>query len=181
MSNSYKIEIEISKNKLVRMVLGSIIFVILGIWYMTQTPSINFPIFNNKTIVFIIGLIGVIFFGFTTIYLIKKLFDKSPGIIITEDGIYDNSSAVSLGFIPWTDIIEIKTSKVFTESFVNIVLKNPQAYIDKYKYTLRRKYIRTNRKSYDSLITISANGLNINHSELKSLIEKSFADFRRAC
>jgi hypothetical protein len=58
------------------------------------------------------GLAGIIFFGFVGFYLLKKLFNKKPGLIISNSGIVDNSSGISVGFIPWSDIKEIKETMV---------------------------------------------------------------------
>lgn len=169
------VEIQINKKEHFKMLFGSLVFVILGIWYMTNPVSIEFLFFNNKTIIFIIGLLSVVFFGVNAIYLAKKLFDKSPGLIISSDGVFYNSSAVSVGFIPWTDIKEIKVTKVFTQSFINLVLKNPHKYIENHSRTLKGKLIKINKKTFNAPIAISANGLRINFTDLKLLIEQNFA------
>lgn len=179
MNKTEQIEIQLSKTKLTLMLLGSIMFVGLGTWFVIGPPKVNVTILNNPTLIFSVGLLSILFFGFVGFFIFKKLFDKSPGLIITDEGVYDNASSISAGFVPWTDIVEIKEVIVFNQSFVNLVVKNPQNYIDRQKNTFKKKSIQINFRSYGTVIGISANGLKIKHKELKDLLEEKFADFLR--
>ena len=179
MRETEQIEIQLSKSKLTLLFLGSIIFVGLGVWFVTHPPKENIPIFSNPTVLFIVGLAGILFFGLVGFFIFKKLFDKSPGLIISDEGVFDNSSGVSVGFVPWTDIVEIKETKVLNQTFINLVVKNPQDYIDRQKSVFKRKSIQINYKSYGTVIGISANGLKIKFKELKALLDERFADFNR--
>jgi len=179
MKETERIEIKLSKSKLTLLFLGSIIFVGLGVWYVISPPKVNISIFSNPTVVFIVGLACILFFGLMGFFIFKKLIDNSPGLIISDDGVFDNSSGVSVGFVPWTDILEIKETKVLNQTFINLVVKNPQDYIDRQKSAFKRKYIQVNYKSYGTVIGISANGLKIKFKELKALLIEKFADFNR--
>src|SRR5665647_1362036 len=108
MKGTERIEIQLSKSKLTLLSLGSIIFVGLGVWFVTNPPKESIPFFSNPTVLFIVGLASILFFGLVGFFIFKKLFDNSPGLIISAEGVFDNSSGVSAGFVPWTDIVEIK-------------------------------------------------------------------------
>ena len=179
MKETDRIEIQLSKSKLTLLFLGSVMFVVLGIWYVISPPKVNISIFANPTVVFVVGLSSILFFGLIGFFIFKKLFDNSPGLIISAEGVFDNSSSISAGFIPWTDIVEIKETKVFNQTFINLVVKNPQDYIDRQKSAFKRKSIQINYKSYGTVIGISANGLNIKFNELKALLDQRFANFNR--
>ena len=176
MKETEQIEIQLSKSKLTLLFLGSIMFVGLGGWFVISPPEVNILIFSNPTVVFIVGLASILFFGLVGIYLFKKLFDKSPGLIISAEGVFDNSTGVSVGFVPWTDIVEIKETKVFNQSFINLVVKNPQEYIDSPRIAFKRRLMQINYKSYGTVIGISTNGLKIKYKELKALLDERFAD-----
>jgi hypothetical protein len=179
MKETERIEIQLSKSKLTLLFLGSIMFVGLGAWYVISPPKVNISIFTNPTVVFIVGLVSILFFGLVGFFIFKKLFDKSPGLIITAEGVFDNSSGISAGFVPWTDIVEIKETKVVNQLFINLVVKNPQDYIDRQKSAFKRKSIQINYKSYGTVIGISTNGLKIKYKELKAILDSRFADFNR--
>lgn len=161
------------------MLLGSAVFVGLGIWFVVSPPKTNLPILNNPILFIIVGIASILFFGLTGFIAIKKLRDKSPGLIISDEGVTDNSSGVGVGFIPWSDIFEIKEKVVMNQPFINLIVKNPQDYISRQKSALKRKTMEVNYKTYKTVIGISANGLKCNFSELKSIMEKGFADYKR--
>jgi len=177
MKETERIEIQLSKTKLTLLFLGSIMFVATGAWYVINPPKVNISIFSNPTLVFIVGLASILFFGLVGFFIFKKLFDNAPGLIISTEGVFDNSSGVSVGFVPWTDIVEIKETKISNQKFINIVVKNPQEYIDKQKSAFKRKSLKVNYNSYGTVIGISANGLKIKYNDLKALFDKQFAEF----
>ena len=58
------------------------------------------------------------------IYLFKQIFSKEPLVEICDEYFYDNSSAISLGKIDWSEM-----ERVYIKGgFLNIKLKNPEPY-----------------------------------------------------
>lgn len=160
------------------MFLGSIIFVGLGIWFVTNPLKTDNLIPGSQTIFFIVGVANISFFGLVGFYILKRLGNKSLGLIISDEGVVDNSSGVSVGFIPWTDILEIKETKVVNQKFINLVVKNPQEYIDRQQSRVTRKAMQINHTSYGTVIGISAIGLKSDYKGLKALIEYKFAGYK---
>jgi hypothetical protein len=168
-----QIEIPLSKTKMTMTFLRSLIFVGLGLWMLTNPPKSNHWLFGNPTLIFIIGLASVIFFGLVAVTMFRKFSDKKPGLTISKQGITDNSSGVSAGLIPWADIQEIKISQVMSQKFLMFIVNNPQDYLDKVTNPLRRNAMKMNYKRYGSPISISSNALKTNFNDLhKLLIEK---------
>lgn len=178
MDTSKKIEIQLSKSKLILLLLGAAVFVGLGIWFVVNPPEIRNPVLGNPTTIFIVGLASIIFFGFAGFFILKKLGDKSPGLVISDEGVFDNTSAVSAGLVPWTDVLEIRETKVANQIFINLVVKNPQEYIDKQKSAFKRKLMQINYDTYGTVIGISANGLKCDYRELKAILDKTFSEFK---
>jgi hypothetical protein len=178
MDASKKIEIQLSKSKLTLLFSGSVVFVGLGIWFVIDPTKINNPIFGNPTTVFIVGLVSIVFFGLAGFFIFKKLGDKSPGLVISDEGVFDNTSAVSAGLVPWTDVLEIRETKIANQTFINLVVKNPQEYIDRQKSAFKRKVMQINYDTYGTVIGISANGLKCDYRELKATLDKTFSEFK---
>lgn len=173
MTEEQQIEIPLSKTKMMLSFLGSLIFVGLGLWFLIIPPKSNHWLFGIPTLVFIIGLASVIFFGLVAVIIFLKLSDKKPGLIINTNGITDNSSGVSAGLIPWTDIQEVKIAQVMNQKFLMFIVRNPQDYLNKVKNPLKRNAMKVNYKTYGSPISISSNALQTNFDDLyKLLIEK---------
>ena len=180
MQNNDHIEIALSKNKLFLMFLGCIAFVAIGIWFVIKQPVSDLPLLSNPTVVVIVGLASIGLFGLIGVLLVKKLGDNTPGLIISNKGITDNSSAMSNGFIPWDDIIEMKEIQIVNQRFINVVVKNPQDYIDRQKSAFKRKSLQLNFNQYGCVIGITPNGLKCNYKELKELLDNKLAEYKKA-
>ena len=168
-----KIEIQTSKVKLILMLFGSVLFSIGG-FLLAKNPE-NFTSFRHSNIEFIriSGITALCFFGLILIYIILKLFDKKPGLIIDDDGITDNSSGVSVGLILWKDIVSIHTEKIQSTKFLIIRVDNPEKYIAG-SYRFKKNLLRANMKMYGTPLSISSNGLKSNFNGLEELIKTEF-------
>lgn len=158
--------IPVSKGKLVKLLIFSIIFLVLGVWIVIARPEVRNAVLNNAVVKYgtaagsiVMGLAGMIFFTL-------KMFDKKPGLIIDSKGITDNASGVSAGFIPWEDIRQIYTTQVMSEKFVMIGVSNPEKYIDRQTKFLKRKAMTFNYKAYGSPISLTVSALKANHDSL---------------
>ncbi|MCS3797534.1 STM3941 family protein [Niastella sp. OAS944] len=178
MAENNDIEIPLSKTKLTKLLFFSILFLAGGAWMIIANPQVSNPIFNNAFVKalaaygsLIMGVFGIYFFS-------KKLFDKKPGLIINEQGIYDNSSAFRFGLVPWSDILQVYERTVQKQHFVTIGLVDPEKYISRETNIFKKKLLQVNLKSYGSPIHISTNGLKTNHKDLLNLINSCFEKYK---
>jgi len=178
MNTIEQIEIPLSKKKLTLMLAGSIAFVVTGFWFIIKRPVSSLPFLGSPIVVLITGLAAVSSFGVCAIFIIKKLTENTPGLIINDQGITDNSSGVAAGLILWKDILDIRRTTVFNQSFIVVILKNPEAYIARQPNPVKRQLMKMNYKTYDSPVNISSNGLICNFDELYNLLKKDFASAR---
>lgn len=178
MTQNGQIEIPLSNKKMTLILLGSIVFVVIGLWFLFNPPKIDNPIFGSPTLIIIAGLVSVIFFGLVAITIFRKLGNKRAGLIINRLGITDNSSGVSAGLIPWTDIREIKVSQVMNQKFLMFIVSNPQDYLDKVTNPLKRNAMKMNYKTYGSPISISSNALQANFDELQKLLVEKMNEYK---
>ena len=178
MSSIDQIEIPFSKTKMVLTLLGSLVFIGLGLWFVIDPPASNHRVFGNPTRVFTVGLVSMLFFGLVCVVVIRKLVDNRPGLIIHRQGIVDNTSGVSAGLIPWGDIEDIEISQVMNQKFIMIIVNNPEFYLNKVNNPLKKNAIKMNYLSYGSPISISSNSLQTNFNDLLSLLTKKMAEFK---
>ena len=86
-----------------------------------------------------LGLLGGFFSAAGSVYLFKHLFSEEPLIEICDEYFYDNSSAISLGRIAWSEM-----ERVYTKGgFLNVKLKDPAPYL-KNKNWLQIYMIKSN-------------------------------------
>ena len=171
-----KIEIPISKKKIILFLFAAVAFVVCGIWIASNPESFIPNIFkiNKPEIIRIGSIVGILFFAASGIYGIKKLFDKKVGLIIDSNGITDYSNASSIGLIKWNDIVEIRTMQVMSTKFILIDTANPQEYIGKAKNVLQSKLMKANMNIYETPLSITSNTLKYNFIELEKLIQTEF-------
>ena len=172
-----RIEIPISRVKLIFLFLGALAFVAIGLQFVVAPKTINNPVFD-PTMISIVGYVSILFFGLTAMFIFRKLFDKSPGLIIDTNGIFDNSSGFSVGQILWSDVEKISVTKINRKRLVSICLKNPQEFISRQENGFKRKLLQLNYKMSDSPLYITSNGLKISFDELLTILSEKFNLYR---
>lgn len=151
---------------------GSVVFVLIGLWLLISPPEISNPILGNKTVIFISGIAALLFFGTTAAISLKKIMQRIPGLIISKEGIYDNSSAITVGLIKWEDLVDIGVVEVQKQKLLMLYVQNPQEYIRSQKNAFKRTIMQINYKSYSTPISIGVHGLKCNFDELHSLLKQ---------
>ena len=166
-----EIKITLSKSKIILLLIGALLFVIVGA-YSVLVPekfaSVRFP----ENVVFISGLAGILFFGLCFVFISKKVFSQKPGLIINDEGIIDNSNATSVGLIEWEDITGMKVTGGNSSKVLIIMTSQPEKYIDRAKNIISKKAMKINYKMFGSPLSIISNSLKIKFSELESLISE---------
>jgi len=174
--NSMKtIEIPLSKTKIFLILALAVAGLIIGT-LSTITPDTFITImFRNPQTIRLGGIASVLFCSAAVIYGIRKLFDERIGLKVDENGITDNTNAVSVGLIDWTDITEIKTEQVRSIKFLLIFTSNPDKYLDRVG-ALQRKIMQANMLMYGTPLSISSNTLKYNFADLEKMILKYHKD-----
>ena len=164
-----KVEIPLSKAKILLLLIGSIAFVIAGILFIITPDTFISTIFRNRDLIIFVGIAGVVFFGAAGVYGARKFFDKSFGLTLDDNGITDNTNASSAGLIYWNDITEIKTKQVMSTKFLLIFIRNPDKYLERVS-GFKRKLMKGNMKMYGTPLSITSNTLKYNFKDLEKLI-----------
>jgi len=174
------IEIPLSKSKLTLMLVGCIAFVALGLWMFSYQPTSGDPPWMIRPLIVTASIAATVFFGFCGFLAIKKLNSPLPGLIINNEGITNYSSGLSAGPIPWKDILEVKTTSALSQSFILIMVSNPQEHIDRQPSAIKRKAMTVNYKTYGTPVCISANGLKSNFNDLYRLLTENLRQKKSA-
>jgi hypothetical protein len=169
--------IELSRAKLVRVALASCAFVALGVWLLSfdmaeiqRGRSFGF-LNNNPLLVYGVGLAAVVCFGGCGLYGLVKMFDKKPGLVLNSSGIVENASAVSAGFIPWSEVTGAGVREIQGQKMLMIGVRDPGKYIGR-GGALKRALNKANAKMGGSPVAISSVVLKIDFAELVSLFNR---------
>jgi hypothetical protein len=177
MNSSDENIIELSKKKIALAILGSSVFVAIGIWMLSLDEasiqsSRSFRLFwNNPMYVQGLGLLSIVCFGLLGLFFFKKLFDKKPGLIFSNSGIVDNASAAAAGFIPWSEVMGADIFEMAQQKMLIIKVRDPKKYVERGN-AVKRKLNQANYNMCGSPITISANALKVNFADLHTLFDE---------
>ena len=173
-----EIKIPLSKKKSILGLIACLGFIISCVWFIIEPERfLNFK-HQSEIIIFIVGIVGLLFFFILFIFISIKLIQKNTGLILNNEGFFDNSGGTSAGMVKWEDVIEISETETFNQKFVLVTVKNPEDYINKQKSFFKRRVMASNNKFYGSPIQISANALKIKFDELFALMKSEFDKFK---
>ena len=154
------------------LIIASIIMTVLCIKF---SGSEDIWIFEK-----IIAIIWILFFGFATIFLIYRTIAKKELVIVDKNGITDNSSAVSIWFIPWNDIsnIEIKSTEtqkinwlltaqskkaIENQKFISVSINNEEKYLEQISQWKKMLLLSNKQLGLGTVnITLVGTGVDIN-------------------
>lgn len=105
-------------SRLLIMTAGSLAFVVAGLWLglTHEEPAAN-----------VTGWAGVVFFGACGVYIARRLFSRTPMLVVDRDGIVDRASGAAVGRIRWDEIRDVAISRVGAQKFLGIHVRDPDA------------------------------------------------------
>lgn len=109
---------------------------------------------------FVVGIIGLVFFGgitiATPIMMIRKA--KVPAIYADDKGITDNSGLFSAGFLPWENIKDISVFVFPLNATISINVYNEAEFLSRFN-VLTQMLMKLNRNFGGGIVSIAGNGL----------------------
>ena len=165
---SAEVVVPLSKGKIVLLLVGAVAFVVgsIWIWSIAGAQTRYNPLYMKAA-----AIAGVSFFGLCAIYGCLKVFDTRPGLIIDDQGIVDNSSAVATGRVFWDEIVALKVSEIAGQRFITILVAEPQKRRGNF---FGRMLNATNTTMTGSPINISSNSLRMKFDELVQVLNEAF-------
>lgn len=95
-------------------------------------------------VISVVGSVGLLFFGGCCVFFILKTFSQRPLLVISSDGIVDNASGIRIGFIPWSEVEDIRIIGVAKQRFLSITVVHPERF--RQRSVLRRIFIGINER-----------------------------------
>lgn len=124
-----------------------------------------------------LGIIGLVFFGGTAFGLLEKFKDVQPGLTVNEEGLFENTTFISFGFIPWSDIEEIAEVSARGQHSVVVKLRNPQEYVAQPAMPQVKIFRWLHNLFHSSPVQVSSNSLPLAHHEIHQLIQEGFQHY----
>lgn len=162
-----EIKIQLSKTKLVAILLGSVLFVVIGFWMLQYSDRMHKL---APLLIQIIAIAATLLSGLCGLYAIIKLFDNKPGLVINDKGIFDNSSAINTGLIKWENITHVYISEISGQEFLTIEVNNAEELFLR-QTGLKKLMLKWSKDWFGSPVQISSNALKCDFNELCEIID----------
>lgn len=174
-----RIEIPLSRKKIYTLFLLALAFTSLAILLFLYPNKFTSIIMKNIGFIRLVGMLGTLFFGLCSVYLLIKIRDRKPGLIIDDVGIIDNTNATSIGLIKWGDITSIEERHILNNKFLIIHIDNPEVYLRKAKNLVSKSAMAMNLKKYGSPLSIISSSLTIDFEQLSEILSAALAKSRK--
>lgn len=170
MSQTARHTIAYSKTKLVLALLGCVLLAAASAWMLTLDDATILAArrYNSPLIVHSLGVLGIILFGAGGLFVLIKLFDRSPGLVLDARGFTHRAGMMAFGFVPWSDVAGVDVYEVHRQKLLVVKLVDPQKYIRR-GGAMRQALNRSNHRMCGSPITLSSNALAVDFDELRRL------------
>jgi hypothetical protein len=155
------------KAKLLVMAIGALLFVILGFYLAQNREAMELSL---RTII-IACYVGIPFSGLCLVYAIYRLLIPKPAVIISDEGIFDNASAVGAGMLTWEEIAEIIRYDFRGQPMLGIIPVNEEVVLGR-QPLLKRVMAKMNKGIAPAPFNIPQTMLPISLDELLSRIEE---------
>jgi len=86
----------------------------------------------------IIGLWGLVIFGWWGLWYLAALFRRDPALIASRDGLYDDSEPWSLGLIRWSEVRLIQRRRVLFWRVLTLQVYDHSAIVKRQRSLLKR-------------------------------------------
>jgi hypothetical protein len=167
-----RIVIYTSRKKSIFLLLGSIAFVALGIWFLFDADLIASRR-GNPLIIRVVGVASILFFALGAFVGLKQLVKTEIALIIDAVGIRLNPKKSRAELIEWKDIQGFKEVKIMSTRILIINVTDSIDWLNKESNSIKRKMMQFNIDNYGSPFSIAVSGLDIGFDELNKKL-KSF-------
>ncbi len=170
--------VEFNKRNMWFILLASVVFQVIGAFLIINVYGFKISLLNNSTFELLLGLVCFVFFSLCSWLIYRKLKSKELALWISSEGLEDNASGVSAGFIAWSEVKGFKTFGINQERFIAVLLHSPDDYIDLVQNPIKKMTIKMNYKLYGSPVTIPEKMLKIDFDELVQLLQDRLLDYQ---
>lgn len=144
---------KINKLKLIGAISASLIFVAIGSFLINKggTNTKFSPVLTQ-----VVGYASIVFFSLTGTISALQIIKTGDVFYTDEDGLFDDSSFVSVGHLSWDEIQDISLIKVGRQYFILVNVTNADAVLERYS-KFKRILVSATMKRYGSPVLISLN------------------------
>jgi hypothetical protein len=157
------VAVERSRAKGMASLLGCAVFVVASLAIIARGSALTL----------VVGVVGLLTFAGFGIGWTVMLLRDGPGLVVDDTGFDDNSSAVAVGRVLWTDVTSVSERKVFGTSLLVVGVREPEACLARLG-RLARLAATANRRRYGSPVILTSVGLRTSFVGLSMLLRDGY-------
>ena len=173
-----RLEICTSRKKSVLLLIGAILFVVLGIWLLMNAEQLADSRNSSPFLFNMVGIAAIIFFGLGIIVALKRIIKSDIALVIDSNGLHFNPKNFHSGIIRWSDIIDFEEISIRSTPIVIVHVRDPESWVAKENNAFRRQLMKVNINQYQSPFNIASAGLSISHAQLLESLNTYHKNFR---
>src|SRR5215216_2393472 len=151
------------KVKLLAIAMCALLFVILGFYFAQNRVAMRLPL----RAIIITSHVGIPFVGLCLVYAMYRLFMPKPAVVISDEGIFDNASAVGAGMLRWEEIADVFAYDFMGQRMLGIIPVNEEVVLRR-QSRLKKVMAKMNKGIAPAPFNIPQNVLPISVDELLS-------------
>ncbi|MFA5620911.1 MAG: STM3941 family protein [Weeksellaceae bacterium] len=172
--------IKLNKKRFRRLLFLNLIPFIFCVLFVTMPKAFSSGLIKNSTIIIVIGILGVLFFGITLIYVGRKLSNKNLGLSLSDEGLLDTTTAFRFGSVDWEDISGFRAMKIARTQTIAVDLINPDKYISRIDSKVFTRASEQNLKVYGTPVFINCDSLDMDNQQLLNLLTSELEKRKKA-
>jgi hypothetical protein len=180
MDKETPIEIARNKKQLGYFLTGGLIFFLFGLLLVIDPALFKPERLPSNFIIVATGASIMVASGIYSYIMAVRIASVFPGMIISTRDIYDHTGSPGDGLINWADIVEFRETLIRGGKFLTIVVRNPEAYIERQRNPVKRQLLVRMTASYGSPIQVAAKDLDIEFESLKTILREHLDKFRQS-
>lgn len=173
-----RIEIYSSKKKSLFLLIGSLLFVLGGVYIFMNVEIFTGYRSRNPFFIKIIGIISILFFGLGIYVSVRQLLSNQLILIIDNQGLNVNPKKSQTEFIKWKNIIGFSELEIQNQKIIVINVNNSSHWIEKEKNRLRKKLMEFSYNECGSPFSLATNTMQINNAQLIDILNKYFNKYK---
>jgi hypothetical protein len=155
------------KAKLFGIIMASLVFLILAFYFAQNRVAMGLPVW----FVIVTSYVGIPFLGLCLVYAVYRLLMPKPAVVISDEGIFDNASAVGAGMLRWEEIADVFAYEFMGQRMLGIIPVNEEAVLRR-QSPLKRIMAKMNKGIAPAAFNIPQTVLPISIDELLSMMEE---------
>jgi hypothetical protein len=155
------------KVKLFAVTMAALLFIILGFYFAENRTEMGLPL----RVIIIASYVGIPFFSLCLVYAVYRLLMPKPVVVISDEGIFDNASAVGAGMLRWEEIAEVFAYDFMGQRMLGIIPVN-EAVVLRRQSRLKRVMAKMNKGIAPAPFNIPQTVLPISVDELLDKVEE---------